>query len=317
MMTRGPALLADIGGSNARFALLDEDRVSDIRIFATGDHDTLAAAALAYLDGRPVDRAALAVAGPVKKGAVDLTNAGWSFAETNLSEALGGAEVRIFNDFTAQALALPSLEQKDLERIDGGTPDADAPKAVLGPGTGLGVSGLIRTSGTWTALTTEGGHVTLPASNEAEERVISTLRARIGHVSAERVLSGPGLLTLAEALSEISGRPTVYQTPEAVVAAAASGNDGLADDTVSMFLAFLGTVAADLALSLGATGGVYIAGGIVPKLGDAVAKSGFRRRFEDKGRFSDYLQEIPTWIVTAEQPAFLGLKALLEGTAQA
>lgn len=312
MTTGAPALLADIGGSNARFALLDGNAITDIRIFPTGGHDTLGGAALAYLDGRPVDRAALAVAGPVKNGAADLTNAGWSFSETSLSATFGDVPVRIVNDFVAQAMALPALRKGDLRAVGGGKEAAGAPKAVLGPGTGLGVAALVPTDGGWLPLATEGGHVTLPASNREEEAIIDRLRERFGHVSAERVVSGPGLLHLIRAITDISGVPVSYDTPEDVVAAAIRGRDPQAVRALGLFCDFLGTVAADLALSLGAAGGVYIAGGIVPKLGDAFADSGFRRRFEAKGRFSDYLSAIPTWVVTAENPAFVGLRALIE-----
>lgn len=308
-----PALLADIGGTNARFALLEGGTVTDIRTIPTGQHRGLAEAARTYLDGRAAATAAIAVAGPVTRDEISLTNQTWSFTRRGLSQDLKLDALHVINDFTAQALALPHLGADDLRPV-GPLSDAPAgPKAVLGPGTGLGVSGLIPTPGGWRAMTTEGGHVTLPARTKIEDAVIAWLRARHDHVSAERALSGPGLSELMDAVSEIEGHPAERRDPADITDAAANG-EPLAARAVALFCDFLGTVAADLTLNYGATGGVYIAGGIVPKLGDLFMKSGFRSRFEDKGRFADYLRAVPAFVVTTEYPALTGLKALLDGT---
>lgn len=320
MTGAAPALLADIGGTNARFALLRDGRIEDIGRLATADYPNLADAAAAYLAGRGIGAAAIAVAGPVGEDRIHLTNCGWSFTRDELAAAFDTANVQVVNDFTAQALALPHYGKTDLRKIGPGRSVAAAPRAVLGPGTGLGVSGVVPCVGTgatgtrWVPLATEGGHVTLPAATREETAVVDRLRDRFGHVSAERVLSGPGLLHLLSALADISGIPAPYETSDQITAAARDGSDPQAARAVSMFCDFLGTVAGDLALSLGATGGVYIAGGIVPQLGDGFARSGFRARFEAKGRFVGYMRAIPTWVVTADYPAFIGLKALIEET---
>jgi glucokinase len=228
-----------------------------------------------------------------------------------LRETLGLTHLTVVNDFTAIAHALPHLGAADRRAVGGGEAAPDTPVALIGPGTGLGVSGLVPDGrGGWTALATEGGHVTLPATDARDMAVIDYLRGRYDHVSAERVLSGPGLVNLYEALARIEARDAAALTPAEVTARALLGDDPLCTAAVALFCGFLGTVAGDLALSLGARGGVWIAGGIVPRLGDAFAASPFRARFEAKGRFGAYLKPIPTWVVTHPYPAFPGLAAL-------
>ena len=182
--------------------------------------------------------------------------------------------------------------------------------AALGPGSGIGVSALVPTADGWAVVTGEGGHVTLPASTKEEQDVVALLRERFGHCSAERVLSGQGLVNLYVALAELAGRGQPTVTPEDVTRLA-SQREPLARKTLQMFFAMLGTVAGDIALTAGALGGVYIAGGIVPRLLDALVKSEFRARFESKGRYRDYMAAIPTYVITASLPAFRGLKYLL------
>lgn len=312
MCSADAALLADIGGTNARFGFLTGNRITDIRILPTADHAGPASAARAYLDGRNISAAALAIAGPVDVDVIRLTNAGWEFSRSGLAADLDLDHIHVVNDFTAQALALPLLDTGDYRRIGGPAEIPVATKAVLGPGTGLGVSGLIRDGNDWIPLSTEGGHVTLAARTEEEDMVIAGLRDRFGHVSAERVLSGPGLVNLMDVLAAAAGSSNACAEP-ADVTDAAAGGDALARRAVSLFCDFLGTVAADVALTYGARGGVYIAGGIAPRLGDLFDGSGFRARFDDKGRFSDYLRAIPTCLVTAPHPALTGLRALLAG----
>ena len=316
-MAPRPALLADIGGTNARLALLVDGDLRDIAIVPTGSEETLALALTNYLNDTRVDRAALAVAGPVGPGRVDLTNAGWSFTREELADALNTGSVSVINDFAAQALALPHLASGGLRAVGDGISVETGARVVIGPGTGLGVGALVPSAAGWTPVTTEAGHVTLAAATPEEEAVIARLRAEFGHVSAERVLSGPGLISLATALAAVEGTETSLDAPDGITAAALSGSDPLAARTLDMFFRFLGTVAADAALFYGAEGGVYIAGGIVPRVLDAFVASGFRARFEAKGRFSGYLSAIPTSVVTAEYPAFIGLKALLDAPAQA
>jgi len=243
----------------------------------------------------------------VRGDSVNMTNRGWQFSVEGLRHELGLERLDVINDFTAIALALPHIDESQRVAIGGGAPLSGAAVAVLGPGTGLGVSALIPHDGVWAPVTGEGGHVTLAAANDLEARLIERARARFGHVSAERFVSGPGILNLHEALALELGVPAIARSPKEVSARAASGDD-LARRTLDLFFAFLGTVAADAALTFGALGGVYLAGGILPGHRDALLASSFRTRFESKGRYLDYLRAIPTWLVTAPQPGLIGLQ---------
>ncbi|MFN4088222.1 MAG: glucokinase [Alphaproteobacteria bacterium] len=315
-----PALIADIGGTNARFARVGPDgRPMHALTLRAEDHAGLAEAAEAYLrsvpEAPPPRRAAFAVASPVTGDRITLTNRDWTFSRDDLQRRLGVERLEVINDFTAIALALPRLAPDALRPVGGG-PAAGAPGAplaVLGPGTGLGVSGLIPVSGRWIAIAAEGGHATMAAADERESEILRRLRARYGHVSAERVLSGPGLTNLYESLAQIEGVRADPLEPEDITRRAATG-DRLCGTAVETLCRMLGTVAANLALTLGARGGVYLAGGVVPRLGEMFVRSGFRARFEDKGRFRDYLAAIPVHIVLDPVPAFVGLGALLEDT---
>jgi glucokinase len=216
----------------------------------------------------------------------------------------------VVNDFAAVAWGLPDLRPEQVVKVGGGTETRPAPIAVLGPGSGLGVSSIIPCADGWTVAQGEGGHATLPASNRDEAEVIELIRDELGHCSAERALSGPGLVNLYQALARLAGRGTPTVTPQDVTALAQQG-EPLARKTRAMFCALLGTVAGNLALTVGARGGVYLAGGILPKILDAFIESPFRASFEAKGRYDWYLREIPTYVVTEPLPAFVGLKRLL------
>lgn len=317
-MTDLPLLLADIGATNARFGLVRDGALNESRILACADFDSPADAALAFLADLPAaDRprqGAFALAGPVLGDEVTMINRGWTFSLEGTRKALGLDRFVAVNDFTAVALAAPRLGPADMMKVGGGAAVAGAPVAVLGPGSGLGVSGLLpRSGGGWVALSGEGGHATMAACDDREAEVLAALRARFGHVSAERVLSGPGLSALYAALAEVNG-DLLKEAPEAaeITAADMSGSDALAVETLELFCALLGTAASNLALTLGAAGGVLVAGGVVPRLGERFTRSPFRSRFEDKGRLRPYLEKIPTAVVTHPLPAFLGLMQALE-----
>lgn len=312
-----PRLLADIGGTTARFALQRGNRPAERFVALRGkDYPDLAAAVRAYLEHcgplRPPRQAAFAIASPVDGDRVEMTNSPWSFSIRALRRRLGLERLLVVNDFTAVALAAPRLSRRSLVKIGPGAAARGAPIAVLGPGTGLGVSGLIPAGGGWVPLAAEGGHVTLPAADDRESEIVARLRRRFGHVSAERALSGPGLVNLYVAIAELEGRPAPLDDPAEITRRALDGGSPLCAAALTTFCAMLGGCAGDLALTLGARGGVYIAGGIVPRLAEAFARSPFRRRFEAKGRFADYLAAIPTFVVTHRSPAFLGLRALLD-----
>jgi glucokinase len=248
---------------------------------------------------------AIGIANPVTGDRVQMTNHDWSFSISEVKETLGLDRFVVINDFTALALALPALTEADLHRIGSGAAKPGAALAVLGPGTGLGVSGLLPTGpGRFVPLRGEGGHVTLAASDERDSAVLQRLRSRFGHASAERAVSGPGLVNLYEATAALSGRPIETLEPSEVVARARAGNDASCVAALEMFFGFLGSTAGDLALTLGARGGVYLGGGIVRRLVPELARSTFRERFEAKGRFRGYLGAIPTFVIdSADVPA--------------
>jgi glucokinase len=312
----GTALLADIGGTNARFALVSDGVIRSETHLEVSRYAEPAEALRDFLDRVRPDPmptvAAFAVAGPVEGDRVELTNSEWTVSAEELHERFDFDRVVLINDFAAIAWAVPRLSNEDLVKIGGGEGDPRAPAAILGPGTGLGVAGLIPGKGGATVLVTEGGHATMSPADERDGEIIDRLRRRFGHVSAERVLSGEGMVNLYETISEIKGRPAIASTAAAITEHALSGGCPASVAALEVFCGMLGTVAGNLALTLGARGGVYIAGGIVPRFADFLANSSFRDRFEAKGRFSGYLAGTPTWVVVHPDPAFLGLVRLLE-----
>ncbi len=315
MINMGAGLVADIGGTHIRFALVEPDgALAHPWRRRVQEYASLAEAIEAYLShagAPPPRRAALAVAAPVVGDVVTMTNHPWSFSIETLSERFGFERLRVVNDFVANALAIPRLAEEDREQIGSGSPVPDCDIGVIGPGSGLGVSALIHSPAGPTPIEGEGGHVTMCPADEREGVVLDILRRRYGHVSAERVLSGPGLVNLYRALCEASNAPAREYSPEEVADSSIRETDACASEALAMFCAMLGTVAGNLALTLGARGGVYIAGGIVPKLGAYFPRSGFRTRFESKGRFEVYLKNIPTYVITHRTAALLGAASLL------
>lgn len=306
-----PAMLvADVGGTRARFAVLDAAGApQQLRVLAVADHAGPVEAIRAYLDelgAIPLRAAAIALAAPVDQEVIRLTNAPWVFARAEIARRLGLARLLLLNDFAALALALPQLAPADLQQVGSGAPVEHAPKAVLGPGTGLGVSGVCRARGHWVALSGEGGHCSLAAADAREAAIIALAWREFGHVSAERLLSGTGLPLLNRLVAEVDGRPYEALPNPEIVARAVAGTDAQCCAVLSTFCAMLGSFAGNLALTLGARGGVYLGGGIIPRLGDFFERSDFRSRFEAKGRFAAYLAAIPTYVVLSPAPALLG-----------
>ncbi|MFM9845401.1 MAG: glucokinase [Dongiaceae bacterium] len=312
-------LVGDFGGSNARFAVAAGDGEGGIALSAEQDLVTAAypdvvAAARHFLGQQrigPVQAACFAIAGPVTGDRVELTNARWRFSIAESRAALGLDHLDVVNDFSALALSLPYLKGADLERIGGGEPAANETKAVIGPGTGLGVSGLIWSGRAWIPLKSEGGHATYSPVGEREREVGRILERRYGHVSCERVLSGGGLVNLYEALREITGEAAADLTPPQITAKALTADGGLCAEAVEIFCAALGTAAGSLALTLGARGGVYVGGGIVPRLLPLLRRSAFRMRFDDKGRLTDYVRGIPAYLILRQHAGLLGAAAAL------
>ncbi|MBV8397853.1 MAG: glucokinase [Acetobacteraceae bacterium] len=316
----GPVILADIGGTNARFAMLSPaGELGPPCILPGSSYPTpekAVRAASEQLGDPPPLSAILAVAGPVRDHRCYMTNLGWTFEEGPLASALGLASVRLINDFEAVAWSLPHLDEADLRSLGGGRAEPGAPALAIGAGTGLGVSCLVPTGqapGAAYVLSSEGGHIGLAAEDAREDALIGRLRARFGRVSAERALSGPGLVTLYEAVAETEGETAQPLTPAEVTTRGLDGSCRLARITLDLFCALFGAFAGDLALAFGARGGVFLAGGIAPRLADYLAASQFRARFEAKGRLSDYTAAIPTRLIVRPDPALAGLAALARG----
>ena len=314
-----PRLLGDVGGTNARFAWQASRGapLTDVDTLPAAGHATLLHAMQHYLAqhaGRPApQQCAIGIANPIVGDRVQMTNHSWAFSISEMQQELGLQRFLVINDFTALALSLPSLTPADLRAVGGGKAVPNAPMGLLGPGTGLGVSGLLPAVGGRSAIPIngEGGHVTLAPVNELEEKVVRILRRQFGHPSAERALSGSGLVNLYNALCEVEGVAARPLTPAELTAQ--SETDPQCRGAIDLFFSLLGNVAGNLALSLGARGGMYIGGGIVPRLGKRIDTSLFRQRFEDKGRFRDYLAGIPILVVDARMsPALTGAARALD-----
>lgn len=301
-------LVADIGGTNTRCAIGTADcALSHIATFRNRDHSGLGPLLRTYLDALPAGlrprRAALAVAAPIRGRQVRMINIDWEFSTDDLVRLLGLEQVEVINDFSALAWSLPVLGTADLLQVGGTQAQPRGVKVVIGPGTGLGAAGLVPAGDRgWVAVPGEGGHATLAATDDREADLLHRARAQFGHVSAERLVAGPGLPVLHELLGG------ERLAPEEISARAGAG-DALALQTLETSFRFLGSVAGNLALTYGAFGGVYIGGGVVPRHIEIFARSGFRSAFEAKGRYREYLAAIPAFVIMAPYPALAGLLA--------
>lgn len=325
MSASAAALVADIGGTNARFALARRTdagvlQLGDVRVLTVSEHPSLVDAVRAYVadvgsaagEGA-LDHAVFAVASPVHGDAVAFTNSPWTFSIAQLRGAIGLPTLRVVNDFAALSMAIPYLAGDDLQHVGaariGDRCDGSRSYATIGPGTGLGVGGLLIRDGRPVVVESEGGHVAFAPADEHEIAILRHLWAIFGRVSNERLISGPGLLNLYRAICAVEGEPATLATPEAIVAEAGSTPDGMCARTVLRFCAMLGSVAGDAALALGAWDGVYLGGGIAVRLADWFPRSAFRSRFEDKGRHAALMRTIPTAIVRHPAVGLLGAAA--------
>ena len=316
----GTLLIADIGGTNARFALADPHAAvplldESVREFAVADFPSLADAARHYLEqaGAQASRGVFAVAGRVDGDEARITNHPWVISRSRTSEMLGFDQVHLLNDFAAQAMAISLYRPEDVVQIGGagwtpGAPGQPRTYAVLGPGTGLGVGGLVVRDGRCYPLETEGGHVSFPPGTPEEIRILEILSAQFGRVSNERLICGPGLVNIHRALCEIAGVDPGLLEPKDITARAAQG-DALGMRAVDVFCAVFGAIAGDLVLTLGAWDGVFLTGGLVPKMLDSLRHSGFRQRFEYKGRFSPNMSRVPSLAVMHPRAGLLGAAA--------
>jgi glucokinase len=315
-------LVADVGGTNVRFGLLDLGKPRDLSLQAprklvSRDYPTIIDALRAYLSAvkldAPISAAVLDVAGPVHNEEIVLTNLGWHFAARDLRGVLRTDRIHLINDYEAIAYAVPHLGASDLMQIGPGTAagGAQGTVAIVGPGTGLGVAGCIQTSTGVVPLVTEGGHVDFAPFDDVEIEILRFLRRRLDHVSAERVLSGPGLVNLHEALSAIKGIPYEPLESHQITDRARQAPTSLCGEVFGRFCGIMGSVCGDVALVMGAREGVLIAGGILPAMADTFAASTFRERFEAKGRFGNYMRAIPTRLIVQPYAGLVGAASVL------
>jgi glucokinase len=314
-------LLGDIGATNARLAVVSNGVLGTVSNFTVADFESFTDVIRAFFgdDCRSVSEhaAMLAVAGPVKEGRCVLTNCSWSIDPHELRREFGFATINLCNDFEAVALSLPHLTETDLFRLGDGKPLSGAPMAVLGPGTGLGVACFVPTAHAPVVIPSEGGHATMAATSPREDAIIAYLRRQFGHVSAERMVSGFGLENLYRAVVALDAVDAPERTAPEITGAGLDGSCPISRMALDLFCGMLGTIAGNVALTFGARGGVFIAGGIAPRMTDFIARSEFRSRFESKGRFRSYLRSIPTSIIIHPAATFIGLRSVAHGAPDA
>ena len=316
-MTR--SLAVDLGGSHIRFRLVGDHRarLTPVQVIETGEVGSFEAALEQWREQAGIrggfDAIGIAAAGPVVGGRVRVTNLDWTLDADVIARACDAGRCLLVNDVTAIAWALPSFDREDLRTLAAGSPDDGTARAVLAPGTGLGVSGLVPAAAEFVAIEGEGGHRTLAAQSPREWAIVTALAERFGHVSAERALSGPGIEAIWKAIAAVDGKRCERDKTAAEIALDAfAGRDPIAQETIAVFIGFLGSVAGDLALTLGARAGVFIAGGIVPGWGERFDARRFVERFRAKGRFRAYLSAVPVHVVTRPHPGLVGVEHLLE-----
>ncbi len=319
-----PYLVADIGGTNARFALVtgksnDNFQIEHIQILSTADHPSCESAIRAYLTGigsvSPT-AACLAIAGPIVGDRVKMTNLNWEFSCTEMAKNLGLQHCLAINDFAAVAAACGQLTEQHLHNVKPGKNISGATRAVFGPGTGLGVAGLVNDQGRWIPVPCEGGHVNLAPATAFEADVIKAAIEQLGHVSAESFISGPGLVNLYRAVCTVKGVKADELKPADITQHAIAATNDVCVETLNTFCSFAGSFAGNLALTYGAKGGIYIAGGIFPRFTDFLQSSPFVERFRSKGVMSHFVETISVDLITHPETAFVGAAASLEQALQ-
>jgi glucokinase len=313
------ALVTDIGGTNARFALynLATNELSAITKILISKDDVLLELIKTYLDSQSVniDMACIAIACPISdEDIIEMTNNNLSFSRSELIKALNLSKLEVINDFTAVSTSIPQLSPQDLVKIGGDEPNLNYPIAIYGAGTGLGVSHLVKVNERWMSLSGEGGHTELPMINEEEDLILAQLRRKFGRVSAERFLSGNGIINIYQALLQINNQPVEEVTPDVIVNKALSNSCPICLATLTHFCTFMGRFGGNLALTLNTQGGVYIAGGIVPRFIEFFKSSPFREAFEHKGRMSFLVKKIPVYVITHADPGLLGAGVYLQNS---
>lgn len=310
-------IIADIGGTNARFAILNSDgSIQDKMVLKGVEHDGFVSAFKEYVrltSNSQIKEAAVAIANPIDGDQIQMTNHDWNFSIEDSRKALDLDSLVFKNDFEALAMSIPFLDTDELYQVGGSEIIKKKPIGVLGPGTGLGVSGLVFSGEKWIPLSTEGGHVSLSPTTPREIEIFQECLKHYEHVSAERVISGSGLQLLYSVICDLDGVESIKDiSAEEITNKGLSKSNAQCVETLDVFTGLLGVIAGNLALSLGAKGGIYIGGGIIPKLGQYFESSPFRKRFEAKGRFKGYLKDIPVYVIKAKYPALTGISQVFE-----
>lgn len=306
-------LIADVGGTNIRLALVDELAIIEIECFKCGDFTSLEAVVAHYIELKQVSiaNACFGIAGPVVGTTLKMTNLGWSFSIGSLTAALGCASVCFINDYTAIAMSLPRLTPQQLTTIHPGQDFPDAPRIICGPGTGLGLAQLIKIDGYFECLSGEGGHVEFAPANKRQIQLLDCLMTKFERVSAERLLSGQGIVNIYQALAFIDAKdPQAFDAGQ-ISQGFINRSDKLCIETMEIFYRILAQFVGNMVLSAGAFGGVYIAGGIMPRIIDHIDYPTFIAAYSDKGRFSDYVLKAPVYLITESQPGLIGASAYL------
>ena len=309
------SVVTDIGGTNIRLAVLDlsTGEMSQVEEYPCVTFASLEAALVQYFMTlpNPVSHLCIGIACPVDDDLVKMTNNNWAFSKAELQKKLSLTTLYVINDYTAISLAVPYVDEKYRIKIGGGREVENGVKAIFGPGTGLGVSHLVKQGEKWVSMDGEGGHASFAPNTSQQADVFLLLQEQFGHVSAERLLSGQGLQNIYNALCRIASKPTKYAEPSEITQAALTGECEIALQTLNFFCQAMGGFAGNLALNLQCNGGVYIAGGIVPRFVEFFEKSEFREFFEAKGRLKSYLETVPTYLITHSNPGLLGASVYL------
>ncbi len=317
MLNNEVNIIADIGGTNMRVAQTDEQgNISNIEIYACADYAGLAEVLLDFISRHQLlnkqINACLAIACPVDKDLIVMTNLPWQFSQQALKAELQLHQLVLINDFTAIAHAIPQLGSDQKVQIGIGEVIANKPISICGPGTGLGVANIVALNDGWLSLSGEGGHVDFAPVDQQEIAILNFLMTKYARVSYEQLLSGLGLEQIYQALSFIKNGSAYQLSAKEITAKGLANQCDICAETIAQFCRVLGSFAGNLALTLGSFGGVYIAGGIVPRFIEYFKTSEFRARFEAKGRMSGFNQPIPTFVVTEKQPGLLGASAYLK-----
>ncbi len=317
LRNKHPYIVADIGGTNSRFGLVTERNEDGYRIIEQQKYPSIQFSGIEQatqhyiesLHGKKYTGACLAVAGPIAGDSVCLTNLNWHFSTSQVQKDLELPALEVINDFAAYAYAAPLVKPEHLLVLNQGKPVENSPIAVMGPGTGFGVASIITSGGVSGVIPAEGGHMTIAAKSALQSAVIEALSKDFSHVCVETILSGPGLRNLYKALNQVEGLSMPQLRAYQITEQAFSDNQSLAYRTLRLFCLWLGQVTGDLALNLGARGGIYLGGGILLRLTSFLSDSDFIKGFTDKGKVQSYLEDIPVKLITEGNSALHGAAA--------